>query len=66
MHPMRLGRAMIWLTILLTTWPVILIGWIGLPVFFAWRLWFMQRQRAELARLLELERELRAGAADEA
>ena len=45
-------------TVLLTAWPVILLGWVGLPVFFALRYWFMRRQRAELARLLELERQL--------
>jgi hypothetical protein len=52
------------LTDLLTAWPVVLLGWLGLPVFFALRSWFVRGQRGELARLLELERELRAGPAD--
>jgi hypothetical protein len=54
------------LTALLTSWPVILLGWVGVPVFFASRSWFMRVQRAELDRLLELERQLRAAPADEA
>lgn len=46
------------LTVLLTAWPVILIGWVGLPAFLAWRSWFARRQRATLDRFLELQREL--------
>jgi hypothetical protein len=53
------------LTVLLTAWPVILLGWVGLPVLFASRSWFMRRQRAELDRLLELERQLKAEPADD-
>ncbi|HET7131547.1 MAG TPA: hypothetical protein VFJ95_04830 [Gammaproteobacteria bacterium] len=53
------------LTALLTSWPLILLGWVGVPMFFAWRSWFIRGQRAELDRLLELERQLRAGPADE-
>ena len=60
----KLYSTSIELAVLLTSWPVILLGWLGVPVFFAWRSWFMRRQRAELDRLLELERELRAGPAD--
>jgi hypothetical protein len=51
---------------LLTSWPVILLGWVGVPVFFAARSWFMRVQRAELDRLLELERQLKAGPAEDA
>jgi len=51
---------------LLTSWPVILIGWVGLPVFFVWKSWFTRVQRTELDRLFELERQLKAGPADEA
>ena len=40
------------------SWPVIVIGWIGLPAFLAWSLWYLRRQRAELAQLLELQRQL--------
>jgi hypothetical protein len=53
------------LTALLASWPVIVLGWIGVPVFFALRAWFVHVQRAELRRLLELERQLKAGPGDE-
>ena len=62
----RLLSSSIELTALLTSWPVILLGWVGVPVFFASRSWFMRVQRAELDRLLELERQLKGGPADEA
>jgi hypothetical protein len=52
------------LTALLTAWPVILIGWIALPLFLAWRSWFVRRQRAALQHYLELQRQLRAGPTD--
>ena len=50
---------------LLASWPVIVLGWIGVPVFFASRAWFMHVQRAELRRLLELERQLKGVLGDE-
>jgi hypothetical protein len=63
----KLFSSAVELTALLTAWPVILLGWVGVPVFFASRAWFMRVQRAELDRLLELERQLKAGpAGDEA
>jgi hypothetical protein len=43
---------------LLTAWPVVLIGWVGLPAFFAWKSWFARRQRVKLEHFLELERQL--------
>lgn len=43
---------------LLTSWPVILIGWIGLPAYILWMRWFQRARRRELARLLELKRQL--------
>jgi hypothetical protein len=49
------------LTVLLTTWPVVLIGWLGLPAIFAWRFWFVRRQRAKLEHLLDLQRQLQVG-----
>ena len=52
------------LTTLLTAWPVILVGWLGLPVFFGWRTWFVRRQRAALYHLLELRGHLQAEPAD--
>lgn len=41
-----------------TSWPVILMGWIGLPIFVAWLIWYRRRQRIELQRLLELKHQL--------
>jgi hypothetical protein len=59
----KLYSTSIELTVLLTAWPVVLIGWIGLPVFLAWRSWFVRRQRAALEHYLELQRQLQAGPA---
>ena len=49
------------LTVLLTTWPVILLGWLGLPMVFAGKAWFVRRQRAKLDHFLELQRQLQMG-----
>jgi hypothetical protein len=46
------------LSVLLTSWPVILLGWIGFPAYIVWMVWFRRRQRAELARLFDLKRQL--------
>ena len=43
---------------LLFSWPMIVIGWIGLPVFVAWSFGYLRRRRAERARLLDLQRQL--------
>lgn len=43
---------------LLISWPVILIGWIGLPSYVLWMRWFERAKRTELARLLEMKRQL--------
>jgi hypothetical protein len=43
---------------LLTAWPVIAIGWIGLPVFLVASTWFVRRKRAELGRLLKMRGQL--------
>lgn len=43
---------------LVTVWPVIAIGWIGLPVFLIASSWFVRRKRRELGRLLELRGQL--------
>jgi hypothetical protein len=40
------------------SWPVIVMGWIGFPVFFAWLIWYRRREAVELQRLLELKRQL--------
>jgi hypothetical protein len=58
----KLYSTSIELSALITAWPVILIGWIGLPAFFVWRFWFVQRQRATLDHFLELQRQLQLGA----
>lgn len=39
---------------LVTAWPVIVLGWIGLPLFLAASTWFVRRKRTELRRLLEM------------
>jgi hypothetical protein len=62
----QLGFMLLWkfsstsieLMALITAWPVILIGWLGVPAFFAWRSWFVRRQRARLDHFLELRRQL--------
>jgi hypothetical protein len=41
-----------------TSWPLIVMGWIGVPIFIAWLIWYCRRQAAELQRLLELKRQL--------
>jgi hypothetical protein len=58
----KFSSSSIELTVLLTSWPVILIGWLGVPAFFAWRSWFARRQRAKLDHFLELRRQLDASA----
>jgi hypothetical protein len=40
------------------SWPVIVMGWIGFPVFFAWLILYRRKEAAELRRLLELKRQL--------
>lgn len=42
----------------LTSPPIILLGWLGLPIFIAGAVWYARRKRAELERLLELRRQL--------
>ncbi len=42
----------------LTSWPVIVLGWVGVPSVFAALYWYRRRQRPELARLRELKRQL--------
>lgn len=46
---------------LLTAWPVILIGWVGGPVFLAFVAWYSGRKRAELQQLIGLRRQLGEG-----
>ena len=45
---------------ILTSTYFVLIGWIGLPCGLAAVYWFRRRQRADLERLRELERQLRS------
>lgn len=42
----------------LTSWPVIILGWIGLPALLAVALLYARRQRAELEHLLDARRQL--------
>jgi hypothetical protein len=44
--------------VLLTSWPVILLGWLGVPLLIAFAVWFTRRKRAELTRLLDVQRQL--------
>ena len=42
----------------LTSGPVIVLGWVGVPLFLAGIRWFRRRQRAELEHLREVRRQL--------
>jgi hypothetical protein len=44
----------------LTSTRIIVVGWVGAPTGLAALYWFRRRQRAELERLRELERQLRS------
>jgi hypothetical protein len=46
------------LVAVLTSPSTILIGWLGLPLFFVWMFWFRRRQRARLEYLHELKCQL--------
>ena len=46
------------LAAVLTSWPTIALGWIGLPLFAVLMMRYRQRKRAELARLLQLRAQL--------
>lgn len=43
---------------LAASWPVVAIGWLGVPLFFAGSVWLTRRRQAELRALLELRRQL--------
>jgi hypothetical protein len=43
---------------LAASWPVVALGWLGVPLFFAWAVWLARRKRSELQALLELRRQL--------
>ena len=43
-----------------TSTPVTVLGWIGIPIVLTGLYWFARRQRAELERLRELERQLQS------
>lgn len=45
---------------LLRSAPVVLIGWIGAPLYVASQIWYARRQRARLRRLQELQAQLAA------
>ncbi len=52
-----LGSAAGLLTVLSSP-SVILLGWVGLPLYLAWMVWFRRQRRAWRERLLELTKEL--------
>jgi hypothetical protein len=37
---------------------MILLGWIGLPAYVIWMIWFRRKLRAELTRLFDLKDQL--------
>jgi hypothetical protein len=41
-----------------TSWPVVLIGWVGLPAGCVFVVWYGRRKKSELAQLLALRRQL--------
>jgi hypothetical protein len=43
---------------LLTAWPVMILGWFGLPALVTGVRWYGRRKRDELRRLIELRRQL--------
>lgn len=43
---------------LAASWPVVALGWLGVPLFFAWGVWITRRKQSELHVLLELRRQL--------
>jgi len=46
------------LAAILGSWPLILSGWVGLPVYLAFMFWYVARKRAEIGAYCMLEREL--------
>ena len=53
----KLRYSSIELTDLLASWPVIVLGWIGGPALFVFVAWYGRAKRAELQRLLDLQRQ---------
>lgn len=45
--------------VILSSWPVVVLGWLGVPAFVAFGVWFSRRKRGELQRLLDLRHQLR-------
>ncbi len=43
---------------LLTSWPVVVLGWIGAPALLGFLVWFTRRRRSELAYLMDMQRQL--------
>jgi hypothetical protein len=41
-----------------TSWPVVLLGWIGAPAVCAFAIWYTRRKKSELAQLLAMRRQL--------
>jgi ABC-type phosphate transport system permease subunit len=45
---------------LLTAWPTVVFGWVGMPVFFTFMSWYSKRKKIELENLLRLRAQLQA------
>ena len=43
---------------LLTSWSVVLLGWLGVPAVFGLFFWYTHRKRSELAYLLDVQQQL--------
>jgi hypothetical protein len=43
---------------IVTSWPVVVLVWIGAPAFFGFLNWYRDRKRAQLNYLRELQRQL--------
>ena len=43
---------------LMTAWPVVVLGWLGFPVFLMFVLWYGRRKKRTLVHLLQLRQQL--------
>jgi hypothetical protein len=45
--------------LILSSWPLVVLGWLGVPAYVAFGVWFSRGKRGELRHLLNLRRQLR-------
>ena len=45
----------------LTGWPVVVLGWIGFPLYLVWLGWFLRRKGRELGALVEMQEQIDGG-----